>query len=168
MGRKLNDLTGRTFGTLTVLCRASGPSTPWLCHCSACGKEKAILSGNLLRDDKSCGCLRDAGTAARMTTHGMSTATEYHIWRTMRDRCIPNSGTRYAAKCITVCPEWQNSFEAFYSYMGPRPAGKSLDRINNFGNYEPGNVRWATAQEQALNRKPRGVATRDLQCDRIL
>jgi hypothetical protein len=82
--------------------------------------------------------------------------TEYRAWQGMRQRCLnPNATgyTRYGGRGIKVCSEWLGSFDAFYGHVGPRPGtGFSLDRINNDGNYEPGNVRWATHETQARNK----------------
>jgi len=91
--------------------------------------------------------------------HGDTDSPEHCAWKQMKQRCRPGSVWRrwYAARGIVVCDEWRQSYEAFRDHIGPRPSPKhSLDRINNDGNYEPGNVRWATWAEQMLNRrKPR-------------
>jgi hypothetical protein len=91
-----------------------------------------------------------------MTKHGMHDSPEHKAWRSMKHRCAnPRSGRydRYGARGITVCQRWRESFESFYADMGSRPSpDHSIDRINNDGNYEPGNCRWATTAEQNRNR----------------
>jgi hypothetical protein len=91
-------------------------------------------------------------------THSMSNKPEYHAWESMRTRCHAGSGSvhysTYASRGIKVCQEWEDSFEAFYSHIGPRPSSlHSIDRIDNDKGYEPGNVRWATRREQQRNTR---------------
>ena len=96
----------------------------------------------------------------RGITHGMSKTSLYNAWRGMRSRCslqTCRSYKDYGNRGIQVCEEWKNDFQAFYDYVSQLPhfgeKGYSLDRINNEGNYEPGNVKWSTSKEQANNRR---------------
>jgi hypothetical protein len=86
----------------------------------------------------------------------MSDTTEYRIWRHMLNRCYREADTdyhRWGGRGITVCDRWRYSFEMFFADMGERPSPKhSIDRMNNDGNYEPSNCRWATSSEQCRNR----------------
>lgn len=92
-------------------------------------------------------------------THGLTYTAEHRAWKSMKDRCLNPNDKRYAdygGRGIGVCERWRASFEAFYKDVGPKPDPTlTLDRINNDGNYEPGNVRWATWREQRLNQRPR-------------
>jgi hypothetical protein len=90
------------------------------------------------------------------TTHGQSGTRTYASWSSMKSRCSNpknSSWEYYGGRGITVCAKWQE-YTNFLADMGERPLGKSLDRIDSNGNYEPGNVRWATPSEQIKNRRP--------------
>lgn len=95
-------------------------------------------------------------------THGMTRTPEYRVWVSMHQRCgNPNNPawSNYGSRGITVCERWR-SFEHFFSDMGWRPADMLIDRINNDGNYEPANCRWATRSVSNLNRRPRKIKSR--------
>jgi len=155
MSSKLDDLTGQVFGYLTVK-SFSGRKRKvsfWQCQCS-CGNVCEVRSGNLKNGHtNSCGCFKSAIN----TTHGGSRLCEYRIWNLMRQRCSnKNLKTfkHYGGRGITVCERWRNSFDAFLDDMGRRPSEKhSIDRIDNNGNYEPGNCRWTTQRQQSRNKR---------------
>jgi hypothetical protein len=167
MGKLIKDMVGKVCGRLTVI-EFAGVRRGyafWRCRCS-CGRE-TVTRGTRLRvgDSRSCGCLCRELTGQRgckQIVHGHARASghspEYRSWERMRRRCSDQNTSywkHYGARGITVCQPWQDSFEAFLAYVGPRPSpAHSLDRIDNDGNYESGNVRWATRSEQQRNRRP--------------
>lgn len=161
-GRTAVDRTGNRYGKLTVIARAGSNrhGQPfWLCKCD-CGAEviKSIVFFGNGGQQCSKSCPLGVHVKHGQTTH-VTKSKEYAAWSDMRRRCLnPNSQNynRYGGRGITVCEQWVNDFEAFLNYVGKAPEGKrmSLDRIDNNGNYEPGNVKWSTPKEQVKNREP--------------
>lgn len=160
MGRHIKDLTGMRFGRLI----AKSPTylrqrrTPiWECLCD-CG-EIVLIPANSLQfgSTQSCGCLRKESTKCRFTIHGETDKKEYRTWANIFTRCA-NKNTpyfkNYGGRGITVCNEWKKSYPQFLKDVGRAPSKKhSIDRIDNNGNYEPSNVRWATQSEQLYNSR---------------
>lgn len=155
----VRDLTGRRFGRLTVICRAKNSKhrkARWQCFCD-CKNKKIVLSSDLVNGStSSCGCLARELSVKRSSIHGMCGTPTYNSWRAAKERCTNKNNKHYdiyGARGIVMCDYWSSSFAAFYADMGDRPEGMTLDRINNDGNYEPFNCRWATHEEQVHNSR---------------
>lgn len=159
--KKLNMQTfGRLLVTTEAYTKKEKDYVAHYYHCLClCGGSIIVKSHHLTnRHTQSCGCL----FRATRFKHGYSSKDkEYNAWLHMKKRCDPNTTnlehfTNYYLRGIRVCDRWLDSFENFLADMGHSPSSKhSLDRKNNDGNYAPDNCRWATAKEQANNRRPR-------------
>lgn len=159
------DLTGMRFGRLVALHRATGEDalyyTRWWCRCD-CGSEKFVARSSLKTGETtSCGCLQSEAVKRRRTTHGLSRTPEYYCWKNMLSRCYDSTDVsyqNYGARGIQVCSEWL-IFESFLASMGVRPDGHSIERIDNDGDYEKKNCRWATRDEQMANTRVNRLVT---------
>ena len=161
---KVKDIKGQRFGRLLVISQV-GLNTKhqmeWLCSCD-CGNFKIVEARDLLSGNtRSCICLRTDTLTTIGVTHGQARRSgvsgAYKSWAAMRDRCSNSKNEfweAYGGRGIKFCSEWEK-FEKFFIDLGPRPAGKSLDRIDVNGNYEKANCQWATARQQANNKRIR-------------
>ena len=159
----VKQMEGSRYSRLLVIERSGSDNygrATWLCRCD-CGASP-VVAGYQMRSGKtrSCGCLQNEIRDKRVRTHGHSVggrSPTYNSWQSMKTRCTNSSNPDweiYGGRGITACVEWRESFEQFLADMEVRPEGRTLDRIDSDGNYEPGNCRWATPAAQQLNRRP--------------
>ena len=162
MRKLVNDLTGKRFGRLTVIgVEDNGKrQTYYACQCD-CGNVKVIRADALVGGcTVSCGCKKKEQDRVNLTanhSHKMSGTRIYTIWQGIKQRCLNPADTRYeryGGRGISICKEWENSFQAFYDWAISNGYSDDLtiDRIDNDGNYEPSNCKWSTNKEQCNNR----------------
>lgn len=161
---------GDRFGHLTVVSEQSrkdheGVVRRYVQVRCDCGKELEVYMSNLIKENHttSCGCFGAQTRRDAHTTHGHSCRTggirrtrTYRTWEAMKQRCYnPNNRDyiNYGQRGISICPRWLESFENFLDDMGEASSDLYIDRIDNDGNYEPSNCRWATAMQQVYNRR---------------
>lgn len=171
--RTYRSMVGAKFGRLTIVAYISGSRqsrSAFECLC-LCGRTSIVSCINVASGSTtSCGCYARQKTSERSTAMGAARRAkarkrhgiignefppEFRSWRAMIDRCTRKAHVgfhRYGGRGITICERWMKSFASFYADMGQMSGpGLSLDRINPNGNYEPGNCRWATKQQQSRN-----------------
>ena len=159
MNPRIQNITGEKFGRLTAkkyLYTEKGQSSTWFCECECGNTTKTVLTSLKNGSTQSCGCLQRE-RASENKTHNRTKTTEYYAWSNMIQRCTNKNHPEYknyGARGITVCNEWEKSFEKFLEDMGEKPRKElSLDRIDNNKGYFKENCRWATGYMQAVNQR---------------
>lgn len=161
---KESEMTGKKFGKWTILTKikTTKKGYVYLCICE-CGNKQELLSSSLrnkTRDHKCRTCVNRELNEKYTKKHGMSRTSIYKIWTAMLQRCENQKCSaykHYGERGIQVCERW-HKFENFFEDMGERPQSKTLDRIDNEGNYEPKNCRWISHKENCNNKGYGGLS----------
>lgn len=161
--QKHSALVGSVFGKWTVVAFHESNGRYRICRCSCGRTEKAVKAAALENGTNSrCMlCSNELRMVTQLKARGRNMVT-WRSWNHAEQRCHnPNnlSYQRYGGRGIKMCERWREAFENFLEDMGPRPSGTSLDRIDNNGDYEPGNCRWATPEEQNNNKRTNRLIT---------
>jgi hypothetical protein len=153
---RIKDITGQRFGQLFAIKQTKSDkhnNARWLCKCD-CGRKTAVVGRNLRK-----GFTKSCGSGVHRKQHGYAYHPLYQTWNLMRDRCNNKKSKNYdnyGGRGIQVYEHW-NAVTRFITNViaeiGNRPHGHTFDRIDNDGNYEPGNIKWSTPKEQANNRR---------------
>lgn len=159
MARKSSVTVGYRSGrivTVEVVSRDSKGNAYWLCKCD-CGETTTVSQCSIKSGDtRSCGCYREETSGKSNWKHGKTKTRTYSVWSDMKARCAGKTEQcrkDYAARGITVCDRWLDSFENFLADMGEQPDGMMLERKDNDKGYDPDNCTWATRKEQNRNRR---------------
>lgn len=171
---KFQDLTLQKFNKLTVIKyfgKTPRGQSIWECVCD-CGNTHKTTGTHLKTGQvKSCGCLaRGLPRQLASTLHGMHKSTEYNSYHSAKKRCKLDNTEKYSDYAGRGIEFRFNSFDEFYQEVGPRPEPKfeySLERIDNNGHYEKGNVKWATKKQQARNRRCDNCAVLELEIQEL-
>lgn len=160
---KIKDISGIKHNRLTAIrfVKRENNNTYWLFKCD-CGNERVLIPNSVFSGNtKSCGCLNQELRRKRQLKHDMCGKHRlYSIWSGMKQRCFYKKSHKYESyggRGITICQEWREDFINFYNWANSHgyKDDLTLDRIDNDGNYEPQNCRWATIEQQSENKRPR-------------
>lgn len=167
MGRQIQYTKGQRLGNCTFLrdkgwaINPNGKRERLAVFQCVCGTEFIARINNIKSlHTTSCGCIKIEKAIEQNTSHGLKKHRLYGVWNGIKSRCQNSKSKayeRYGGRGISVYSVWVNDFKAFFDYVTRLPGynepGMTLDRIDNNGNYEPGNLRWTDKCTQAINRK---------------